>query len=104
MSNNGTNKKLRIYLAVLYVLCLIEWFWLVRHEYLWVVCALDLEKSSNIMDIWAQLTPISKYNISQREQELIYLICKGKSNKEIGDALYISLQTVKHHIHSVRLF
>jgi DNA-binding CsgD family transcriptional regulator len=43
----------------------------------------------------------SKYNISQRELELIYLICKGKSNKEIGDTLYISLQTVKHHIHSI---
>lgn len=43
----------------------------------------------------------SKYNISKREQELIYLICKGKSNKEIGDILYISLQTVKHHIHSI---
>lgn len=43
----------------------------------------------------------SKYNISLRERELIDLICKGKSNKEIGDALYISLQTVKHHIHSI---
>lgn len=61
MSNNGTNKKLRIYLSVLYVLCLIQWFWLVRHEYLWVVCEFNIEKSSNIMDIWAQLTPISKF-------------------------------------------
>jgi len=60
MSHNGTNKKLRIYLSVLYVLFLIQWFWLVRHEYLLVVCELNIEKSSNIMDIWAQLTPISK--------------------------------------------
>jgi DNA-binding CsgD family transcriptional regulator len=42
-----------------------------------------------------------KYNISEREQELIYLICKGKTNKEISDTLFISLQTVKHHIHSI---
>jgi DNA-binding CsgD family transcriptional regulator len=43
----------------------------------------------------------SKYNISQREQEIIRLVSKGKSNKEISDLLYISLQTVKHHIYSI---
>lgn len=43
----------------------------------------------------------SKYNISPREQEIIQLISKGKSNKEIAEVLYISLQTVKHHTHSV---
>jgi len=43
----------------------------------------------------------TKYNITAREQELIYLICKGKSNQEISETLFISLQTVKHHIHSV---
>lgn len=43
----------------------------------------------------------SKYNISGREEEIIRLVSKGKSNKEISDDLYISLQTVKHHIHSI---
>ena len=43
----------------------------------------------------------SKYNISQREQEIIRLVSKGKSNKEISDRLYISLQTVKNHVHSI---
>jgi DNA-binding CsgD family transcriptional regulator len=43
----------------------------------------------------------SKYNISQREEEIIRLVSKGKSNQEISNALYISLQTVKHHIHSI---
>lgn len=42
-----------------------------------------------------------KYNISPREQEIIGYICAGKGNREISDVLYISLQTVKHHIHSV---
>lgn len=42
-----------------------------------------------------------KYNISNREQEIIQLILKGKSNKEIEDSLYISLPTVKSHIYSV---
>lgn len=46
-------------------------------------------------------TLFSKYNISPREQEIIRLISRGKSNKEIADVLFISLQTVKHHTHSI---
>lgn len=42
-----------------------------------------------------------KYNISQREQEVIGLISQGKSNKEIADVLFISLSTVKLHTHSI---
>ncbi len=48
------------------------------------------------------MTPLfEKYNISKREAEIIGLICEGKSNKEIEDVLYISLQTVKDHIHRI---
>jgi DNA-binding CsgD family transcriptional regulator len=42
-----------------------------------------------------------KYKISKREQEIILLICEGKSNKEIEDDLFISLQTVKDHIYRI---
>jgi len=42
-----------------------------------------------------------KYEISKREQEVIQLISKGMSNQEISDSLYISLQTVKDHIHRI---
>lgn len=44
---------------------------------------------------------LSEYNISSREQEIIHLICQGKTNKEIEDVLFISLQTVKHHIYNI---
>jgi DNA-binding CsgD family transcriptional regulator len=44
-----------------------------------------------------------KYGISGREQEVIELICKGKSNHDISDSLFISLQTVKDHIHRIYL-
>jgi len=48
------------------------------------------------------MTPLfEKYNISKREAEIIALICEGRSNKEIEDMLYISLQTVKDHIHRI---
>ncbi len=43
----------------------------------------------------------TKYNISEREQEILRLIMKGKSNKDIEDTLFISLPTVKSHIYRI---
>jgi len=41
------------------------------------------------------------YAISPREKEIILEICKGFSNQEIADRLFISLQTVKDHTHRI---
>ncbi len=38
-----------------------------------------------------------KYGISPREQEVVLLICKGKTNKEIAEELFISPITVRDH-------
>jgi DNA-binding CsgD family transcriptional regulator len=47
-------------------------------------------------------TPVfQRYDISAREQEVVRLICSGKSNKEIAAELFISLQTVKDHVYRV---
>ncbi len=46
---------------------------------------------------------IMKFGISGREKEVIELICKGNSNQDISDSLFISLQTVKDHIHRIYL-
>lgn len=35
--------------------------------------------------------------LSEREQEILYHVCKGESNQEIADALYISKRTVDKH-------
>jgi len=43
----------------------------------------------------------SRYQISERELEVIRLILEGKSNKEIEDALFISIKTVKTHIYNI---
>ncbi len=37
------------------------------------------------------------YEISKREAEIVMEICTGKSNKDISEKLFISLQTVKDH-------
>lgn len=42
-----------------------------------------------------------KYNISSREQEIIQLISRGKTNHEISEMLYVSLQTVKQHTYNI---
>lgn len=42
-----------------------------------------------------------KFEISKREAEIIQEICSGKSNQEIADRLFITLQTVKDHAHRI---
>ena len=42
-----------------------------------------------------------QYQISNREQEILQHLMKGKSNKEIESALYISYNTVKNHVYNL---
>jgi len=42
-----------------------------------------------------------KYGISKRERQIITEICRGKTNQEIADDLFISLQTVKDHTYNI---
>ncbi len=42
-----------------------------------------------------------KHEVSPREREILLLLLKGKSNKEIEDALFISMGTVKNHVYSI---
>ena len=42
-----------------------------------------------------------KYKITKREMEVIGLICLGKTNKEIADQLFISVDTVKDHNYKI---
>jgi DNA-binding NarL/FixJ family response regulator len=39
--------------------------------------------------------------LTPREQEVLRLIADGKSNREIGETLYISERTVKNHVNSI---
>lgn len=44
---------------------------------------------------------LADFKISKREEEVIRELCAGKSNKEIAQTLFISIQTVKDHIYRV---
>jgi LuxR family maltose regulon positive regulatory protein len=39
--------------------------------------------------------------LSERELEVLRLLAEGKSNREIGDALYIAVGTVKKHLSNI---
>lgn len=39
--------------------------------------------------------------ITKREKQIVEKICLGKTNKEIADELFITLQTVKDHTHRI---
>jgi DNA-binding CsgD family transcriptional regulator len=41
------------------------------------------------------------YKITRRERDIIDKICEGKTNQQIADELFISLQTVKDHTHRI---
>lgn len=42
-----------------------------------------------------------RYNLTQRETEILTLLCQGKHNQEIANELYLSLGTVKTHTHNI---
>ena len=44
---------------------------------------------------------LTKYNITEREREIILKVVQGKSNADIASELFISLATVKTHLHNI---
>lgn len=62
--------------------------------------ALEQEKQKKISN--EQIEKFGKYyNLTERETEILRLILAGKSNQEISQQLYITVGTVKAHIHSI---
>lgn len=39
--------------------------------------------------------------LSDREREIVQLVAQGYRNREIGEKLFISEQTVKNHLHNI---
>ncbi len=73
----------------------IPFFW-VKYCLLKEIGLSQLEEKASLSD---QL--VKDYNISPREWEIINLLVRGKSNKEIEALLFISHSTVKNHIYNI---
>jgi DNA-binding NarL/FixJ family response regulator len=70
--------------------------------------AISGEMTMHILEEFSQQRTVSsndfqsKNNVlSQREVEIINEIAKGYSNDEIADNLFLSVNTVKHHVHNI---
>jgi len=54
--------------------------------------------AGDLTDYWADLRGrTNRPRLTNREKEVLKLIAEGKSNKEIGDDLFISVHTVERH-------
>jgi len=49
----------------------------------------------------AATTTREKPLLTDRERQVVHLVCQGLRNKEIADKLFISEQTVKNHLHNI---
>jgi DNA-binding NarL/FixJ family response regulator len=45
--------------------------------------------------------PMTRYGLTSRELEVLRLVAEGRSNREIADALFISVPTVKSHLTNI---
>jgi len=57
--------------------------------------------ATRVMDIAAGRTRSSDLGLTAREREILDLLTQGKRPGEIGDALFLSVKTVKNHLTSV---
>lgn len=44
---------------------------------------------------------LADFGLTEREQQIVALICKGWDNRAVADRLFVSLQTVKHHVTAI---
>ena len=57
--------------------------------------------ASQTIDIGATYIPLEESPLTRREAEVLRLMAEGKSNKMIGENLFISEKTVKNHVSSI---
>lgn len=55
---------------------------------------------SNCQHLEASEAKLSDFGLTAREYEVMSLVSKGKSNRDISDELFLSENTVKRHLHN----
>jgi DNA-binding CsgD family transcriptional regulator len=49
----------------------------------------------------AATDPLARFGLTTREREVLALVAAGRSNREIADALYISVKTASVHVTNI---
>jgi two-component system nitrate/nitrite response regulator NarL len=66
---------------------------------------LDNRMTSDVIDAFKQSAESGERHekplVSDREREVVKLVVQGFRNREIGEKLFISEQTVKNHLHNI---
>jgi DNA-binding NarL/FixJ family response regulator len=66
---------------------------------------LDKKKTSDVIEAFKKSAESGprreKPLLSDREKEIVQLVAQGFRNREIGEKLFISEQTVKNHLHNI---
>lgn len=68
---------------------------------------IDGQRTANVMQILQQLSSEERaqsknnYGLTDREMEVVRLVCEGLGNKEIADRLQIAGETVKRHMTNI---
>lgn len=82
-SGSGFNWNYPLYILLILSLVGNLWFWLHRQKH-----------RSITLDV-------AKDQLTKQEQNILELLLAEKSNKEIADALFVSLSTVKTHVNNI---
>ena len=65
---------------------------------------LDKRMTAEVMKAFSKSTETGRREkplLSDREKEIVQLVAQGFRNREIGEKLFISVQTVKNHLHNI---
>jgi len=61
-----------------------------------------IDRSGDDPVVFVAPRPDQRFDVlSEREHEVATLVAAGFSNRQIGEALFISLATVKDHVHAI---
>jgi len=70
--------------------------------YLWRIQALLLKERRRFAASDADLRSfLDQFGLTEREQQIVGLICAGRDNRTVSDELFVSIQTVKHHVTAI---
>lgn len=73
----------------------------IRHGGIYISPLLSLELTDDLAQACHEGRPLRLGPLSAREVEVLKLVAKGKSSKEVADLLCISVRTVHHHRASI---